>query len=210
MKLTKLALLVMFVIASASSTLAASSANENHAAKIPPASARFVDNGDGTITDTKTGLMWEKKLALTDSRCANFNHLYNDIHCQTLGHGFAWVAYLSNTGLPEGPVFTEFLTLINRADGTSSDGLTQNRRNYSDWRVPTVAELRSILLSGYPCNSNPCIDPVFGPTVPDFYWTSTGLSDYRELAWAVRFSDGAVMELPKSSFAYVRAVRGGR
>jgi hypothetical protein len=25
------------------------------------AQPRFIDNGDGTISDTKTGLMWEKK-----------------------------------------------------------------------------------------------------------------------------------------------------
>ena len=29
-----------------------------------PGPARFVDNADGTVTDTMTGLMWEKKAAL--------------------------------------------------------------------------------------------------------------------------------------------------
>ena len=44
------------------------------------ASKRFVDNGDGTITDTKTGLMWAEKdngvpIKWSDalSYCSNFN-----------------------------------------------------------------------------------------------------------------------------------------
>jgi len=56
------------------------------------ASNRFVDNGDGTITDTKTGLMWSEKdnglpIKWSDalSYCSNFNvGGYNDWRMPTL------------------------------------------------------------------------------------------------------------------------------
>jgi len=44
-------------------------------------------------------------------------------------------------------------------------------------RAPNIAELRTILLSQYPCRTNPCIDPIFGPTQA-FYWSSTTLANF--------------------------------
>ena len=42
---------------------------------------RFVDNGDGTVTDHQTGLMWEKKLAANNARgeCANETQAFRSI-----------------------------------------------------------------------------------------------------------------------------------
>ena len=35
---------------------------------------RFIDNGDGTVTDTQTGLMWEKKTSLDSTSNASDPH----------------------------------------------------------------------------------------------------------------------------------------
>jgi hypothetical protein len=73
---------------------------------INPAQAgdRFTDNGDGTITDHKLGLMWSK----TDNQ-GDINWIQAD----------QWVRY----GFP--------YTIGNK---------------YDNWRLPTLAELQSILL----------------------------------------------------------------
>lgn len=78
-----------------------------------------------------------------------------------------------------------------------------------DWRLPTPAELETILLAPFPCGTSPCIDPVFGPTAANLYWSSTTHAGDPNLAWFVAFGNGGVGLADKNGFARVRAVRGG-
>jgi Protein of unknown function (DUF1566) len=117
---------------------------------------RFVDNGDGRVTDTQTGLMWEKKTTAVGS-----GPNYADPH--DVDNYYSW----SSTGTaPDGTAFTEFLGALN--NGTSSDGTTTTGcfANHCDWRLPTVEELAGIMdPAAAGCGSgSPCIDPAFGPT----------------------------------------------
>ncbi len=82
----------------------------------------------------------------------------------------------------------------------------------SDWRLPTVKELQSIVdYESY----NPTIDVVYFPdTEPVWYWSSTSYFGHTDHAWAVYFYYGYVEGQPKSFHAphdprHVRAVRGG-
>ena len=68
------------------------------------AADRFIDNGDGTVTDQKLGLMWSK----TDNQ-GDINWIQAE----------KWVLF------------------------TFPDTLT---KRYDDWRLPTLAELQSILV----------------------------------------------------------------
>ena len=80
------------------------------------------------------------------------------------------------------------------------------------WRMPTFAELQTILLpEPYPCSTSPCIDPIFGPTQSYYYWSSTTNANNPNNAWLVDFNYGYVISDNKSTDAefYVRAVRGG-
>jgi hypothetical protein len=164
----------------------AGTAHEATAAKPLP---RFVDNGDGTITDTQTGLMWEKKT--TDGGPQDVNNTYT------------WSTNLSD---PNGTLFTDFLPKMNCL--LSEDGNCPFNGKYSDWRIPTIAELRTILLAPFPCGTSPCIDPIFGPTAADTYWSSTSYASPAG-AWFVRFSVGSFTVHVLDGTLRVRAVRGG-
>ena len=76
---------------------------------------------------------------------------------------------------------------------------------YCDWRLPTITELLTLLLEPHPCSSDPCIDPIFGPTVPDFYWASTTKDDSTGLL--VQFQTGALFEGNLDFAAHARPVR---
>jgi hypothetical protein len=161
---------------------------------VDPSAPRFVDNGDGTVTDTQTGLMWEKKDDL------------GGIHDKDNIYGW------SGSGTdPDGPAFVDFLGTLN--NGTSSDGTTISGcfAGHCDWRLPTSAELQTIVDASAPgCGSgSACIDATFGPTVASNYWSSTTLAGTPFSAWLVGFYDGSASTYYKLYYLYVRAVRGG-
>ncbi|KPA09674.1 caspase [Candidatus Magnetomorum sp. HK-1] len=78
----------------------------------------------------------------------------------------------------------------------------------SDWRLPSVEELRSIVdYSKY----KPAIDSqIFPNTMSAFYWSSTSNANYTGYAWGVHFNYGYGNGNAKSSSYYVRAVREGQ
>jgi hypothetical protein len=165
---------------------------------------RYIDNGDGTITDTQTGLQWEKKTTAVGS-----GQNYNDPH--DVDNYYTW-----STGAPwnqDGTAFTDFLFKLNTVPCFAG---------HCDWRLPKSggwpegghpsgepAELESILLAPYPCGTIPCIDSVFGPTAAGFYWSSTTSAHGPYNAWYVYFGYGYVSFDFKGSTFYGRAVRGG-
>jgi len=155
---------------------------------------RFVDNGDGTVMDNATGLQWEQKT------------LDGSVH--DLFNLYTWAAPGGRGGErdPSGTAYTAFLGSLNlcvSVDGSAVEAFT----GHCDWRLPTVAELQTILLS--PCATNPCVDPVFGPVSDRSYWTSTTFAGSFGSAWVVNLGDGRIDPSPKTSTAAAIAVRGG-
>jgi hypothetical protein len=128
----------------------------------------FHDNGDETVIDTSTGLMWEVK---TDDGGSRDRDKY-----------YTWEEALS---------YCEDLSL----------------EGYNDWRLPDINELQSIVdYNQY----DPSIDPVFLNTVSSLYWSSTSYVGNPHIAWTVHFNHGSMNHYLKSSYYYVRAVRGGQ
>ena len=158
--------------------------------------ARFTDNGDQTVTDNLSGLVWEKKDSLVG--------IHNG------SNSYSWSA-----GAPyeeNGTAFMIFLETVNGAGGFGGS---------NGWRLPTFAELQTIVLDfACPgvgrgprciCPATPCVDPALDvvTTQPDYYWSSTGYVSLPNEAWSVFFSDGDVFPNDMTSNYYVRAVRGG-
>lgn len=157
----------------------------------------FVDNGDGTITDTTTGLMWEKKSA--DGTIHDKDNTYK--------WGIGTSPYPMN-----GSMVTVFLAGLNGGGGFAG---------HTDWRIPNINELESIRNLEI---ENPATYAVFNSgcamgctvttcscTKSDAYFSSTTLQEFPDpaYAWFVDFTDGHVELTAKSSFNAVRAVRGG-
>ncbi len=138
--------------------------------------AAFVDHGDGTVTDSTTGLMWMK--------CSRGQ---GGANC-TAGSatGFSWADAL----------------------GQAVTANTANELGYSDWRLPGVKELESLIDV---TRSGPAIDTAFFPNTPqDQYWSSTTYSFNPAAAWLVAFFDGDVGYTTKTIGNRVRLVRGGQ
>lgn len=125
---------------------------------------RFVDNGDGTVTDHLTALQWEKKDDL-DGR-PNFDDPHD------ADNYYTWSGINENAPA-DGTVFTDFIHALD-TPGECFVG-------HCDWHIPSRDELATIGVVGVsdtcystPLNGNPpCIEPVFGPTVPSRYCTDT-------------------------------------
>lgn len=154
--------------------------------------ARFVDNGDGTVTDNSTRLIWEQKTTTVGSGV-------NLVDPHDVDNTYTWGS-TSAPYPPNGTAFTDFLANLN-------GGLGPNTcfANQCDWRLPSIAELQTIVAA----SGDPTIDPIFGPTQPDFYWSSSTIPAVPTFAVAEFFHGGGGTFGDKTSNLYVRAVRGG-
>jgi len=182
---------------------------------------RYIDNGDGTITDSNTGLMWEKKgdgqdclncvddtypwtSALSDwiervngriGHCA----LRDDVVCRR-------DADCPPTPAPFPPDFCVFPAAF---------------AGYDDWRLPNLRELQTLIDYG---RKDPSVDPIFHSecrrgcaaqacsctsNASSGYWSSTTAAGNSSLAWFISFDFGGSGGVSKTSVRRVRAVRGG-
>ncbi len=175
----------------------------NPSSGIPKAlsGVRFIDNGDGTVTDTQTGLMWEMK--------DNLDNVPNAGDANDADNTYTWnTAYPGST--PNGTVFTDFLGALNDCTYNGST-FAGGFAGHCDWRLPTQQELLAIVdLTAAGCgNDSPCIPAIFGPTRPSLYWSSATSASFPASAWGVYFFDGTSVSGNKANDLPVRAVRTG-
>lgn len=146
---------------------------------------RFRDNGDGTVTDFQTGLMWARLAGLngvpsTDVLDPDNAYDWHEAHSAAASLN----GRSTNGGLPAPlPGFPL----------------------YSDWRLPTITELRSIVdcaFVGY------CFRPETGPTDNGmYYWSSSGDAGSNGHAWRVVGSNGQVGVSSTNATLAIRPVR---
>lgn len=162
---------------------------------------RFTDNGDGTVSDQTTGLMWtQHTVDCGEAPSPLCERLFVD-------RGYRWSTEGdAEPGSADGSAFTELLSTLNRCASADGLALSGGLAGHCDWRLPTVRELQTILLEPHPCSIFPCIDPIFGSINSGRYWSVTTATDPGQ-AWAVDFSSGALAPIDKLADLRVRAVR---
>ena len=161
----------------------------------------YTDNGDGTITDDNTGLMWEKK---DDSGGIHDRH-----------NRYKW----GRNGQPysmNGSMVTEFLATLNTPPCFAG---------YCDWRIPNVRELHTLVDFEIPA-PGPVVNAAFhnqagcagctdvtlascSCTAASRYWSSTTVRYHNSWAWYFHFNGGGIGYHDKFASMAVRAVRGG-
>ena len=145
------------------------------------------------VKDNVTGLIWENKTVDGTIHDKNKTFTWYDSNPATNG-GYA--------GTPgDGTDTEDFIGALNSA----------HFGGYSDWRLPTINELDSIVNCDIPY-PGPTINAAYFPnTVSSFYWASTTPANGTYYAWGVHFVNGSVGNGSyKSGSYYVRAVRGGQ
>lgn len=149
------------------------------------------------IRDNATELVWEIKTA--------------DASLHGVEHRYTWYSNAANGGDPGGIDFAD--TCGSTLDGdvcvTQNFVAIVNASNYcgaSDWRLPTQAELLTLVHAG---NLKPAIDTAFFPNTASVpYWSSTTYAMIPAHAWGVHFGYGAAHAESKSVANAVRLVRG--
>lgn len=83
----------------------------------------------------------------------------------------------------------------------------QGLAGYNDWRVPTIEELRTLVIKG----RSPATDTKYFPATPaSFFWSSSPYANNSDYAWDIYFGNGYDYGSSKKDAEYVRLVRGGK
>ncbi len=154
---------------------------------------RFTDNGDGTVTDNLTGLMWLKDGGCMGRR--SWNNALNVVSDFNVNSGkYNCIGYMGN---------------------------------YSDWRLPNVRELESLIKYGEGNSANWLNVEGFSNVKGYYYWSSTHLPtntftsngtlrDFNKSstrtnsnAWIINMSDGKSIIGNGWYGYYILPVRGG-
>ena len=164
---------------------------------INPMSYTRLDGGN-MVQDNVTGLIWEVKnnqdgvKDYGNPRDADNTYTWYDPNPATNG------GYAGADG--DGTDTADFINALNSA----------HFGGYSDWRLPTIKELDSIVDYNVPY-PGPCINTAYFPnTAASEYWSSNTIPYNTRYAWVMllNFRGGSLHD--KNLSLYVRAVRGGQ
>ncbi len=144
------------------------------------------DDSKEIVSDLTTGLMWQdneeaksvQKGIITEQNYDKCHNQHNDLACYDTSGDTA-----SN--------YCETLTF----------------GGYSDWRLPNIRELQTLVY----VNSSKFILPVFKNLAEGNYWSKTPLSSEKEFNWFINYIHGGYVTSysdPKGSSFYIRCVRG--
>jgi uncharacterized protein DUF1566 len=147
----------------------------------------FADNGNGTITDNNTGLVWQK--------CSMGQN--NDASCSGTVTTYNW--YQASGAYDAG--YNSSTQNVCGSLALAGGG----------WRLPGKKELTDIVDYSIPYPGPTIQQSWFPNTVASYYWSSPTYAGDPNYAWYVGFYDGYVdVSNYKDYSYYVRCVRGGQ
>jgi hypothetical protein len=154
-------------------------------------------SGGDCIQDNVTGLVWEGKTAGAGLRAATNTYTWLNSDSATNGGAAGSV----NGGACTGSSACDTQTYAAAVNAAQVCG-------FSDWRLPTVAELSTLVDSG--AASGAAVDAAIANQRAASYWTATPKASQGDTtgAWIVDFATGAVGYTAKGTPAAVRLVRG--
>ena len=149
---------------------------------VPLDSPRFVDNEDGTITDTMTGLHW---LKLANCIRGTWSDALTAVN--QLASGQCGLTDGSSAGQWHMPNRNELQSLADRAQTNMAEyfDYTYLNKDGSVYQAPTFTNFMET----------------------EYYWTSTTDAANTTGAWTVYSCDFGVYDVPKTSVGYTLAVR---
>ncbi len=143
----------------------------------PWPSPRLVDNGDESVTDRLTGLMWAQDGNLMLTRDPDFDTL------EWVDGSVTWIRAL------------DYITKLN----------DENYLGYNDWRMPNRNEMTSLIDFGFDDFALPERNPftnLYGHNAEGMYWTSTTCADETDRAWVIIMHDGLMGD--GNEYVYVK------
>ena len=141
---------------------------------------RWCDQGDGTVKDMTTGLVWLKKADWGGQQPFWADYAVQDAHRRA---AYVWDEFPYNV------------------DSGLSDGSVEG-----DWRLPNKSELYGISVGTEYIRSSQMY--FFTGVQPYYYWSSS-YPYYSGFAWCAHIGDGYVDYWSRTSNLYVWPVRGG-
>jgi hypothetical protein len=198
-----------------------------------PIVPRFVDNGDGTITDRVTNLQWIKQpeLIIPGASVRADNQIQVARGDWVTEGGYSVGDLVSRDGGDAAPFFVcieanndvswtagkwrETVWTVTAAGLTTPSTMiwddaidnceALDYAGHTDWRLPNIKELMSIVDYGL---SSPAINQTYFPNAQSGrYWSGTTTANWADNAWNVYFSNGNVKGSGKGYGGYVRPVR---
>ncbi|RKZ45482.1 MAG: hypothetical protein DRQ41_00150 [Gammaproteobacteria bacterium] len=147
----------------------------------PSSSNRYTDNGNGTVTDNRSGLIW-----LKNANCFERQNWETAMQsAANLANGQCGLSDGSTSGMWRLPTKNELEVMI---DKSYYNPALSNASGTGQWTESNV----------------------FSGVRPNGYWSSSTYADHADHAWNVYLGNGYVSGDYRSSTHYVWPVRGGK
>jgi hypothetical protein len=141
-------------------------------------SGDFTVHRNGTVTHNKTGLMW---------KVCSEGQAWSNGSCTGNVANYTWDKAL------------QIPSTLNVSGGFAG---------YTDWRLPNIKELQSIVEQQ--CYNPSIKSTIFPSTASDLYWSSSPVALPSYYAWGVLFSNGYDYSYFRHYSSLARLVRGGQ